>query len=511
MNHLTWLALIIVALVVLAATLRLRRDLDQERSRARLRRTVLLVLPYALLAAVSHFGPHFGSGWWLTTARIASEFLAILLAINLSAAALFDVGLKVVRLRAPDILHDLVVGATYIVALVWLMHRSGVNLASIVATSAVATAVIGLSLQSTLGNVIGGLALQVDDSISEGDWLELENKTQGQVKQVRWRHTVLETRDWDTLVVPNSQLLNQTIKVLGKRDGKRAPHRMWVHFFVDYRTPPQEVIRVVDAALSAAPIPGVAAEPAPNTVCLELASEHGQSSAHYGSRYWLSDLAKDDPTSSKVRERIYAALRRAGIPLAIPAAAVFMSSEDAERMQSKRSREVSRYRDGLGRVALFAGLSDQELQDLAESIRFAPFAAGELVTRQGARANWLYVLLEGSVEIRITAPNGELSRVGQLSAPDFFGEMALMTGSPREATVIATTDIECLRVERRTFKALLERRPELAQEVAAVLAERRVALDAAIDTLDAESRDKRVEGERNRILHAVRSFFGLND
>lgn len=58
-----------------------------------------------------------------------------------------------------------------------------------------AAAVIGLSLQSTLGNVIGGLALQIDDSINEGDWIELENKQQGQVKQVRWRHTVIETRD----------------------------------------------------------------------------------------------------------------------------------------------------------------------------------------------------------------------------------------------------------------------------------------------------------------------------
>ena len=63
------------------------------------------------------------------------------------------------------------------------MHRAGVNLTSIIATSAVVTAVIGLSLQATLGNIVGGLALQVDDSIQEGDWIEFENKQQGRSRR----------------------------------------------------------------------------------------------------------------------------------------------------------------------------------------------------------------------------------------------------------------------------------------------------------------------------------------
>jgi len=209
MNHATWLIAIAIGLVVVAGLMRIMPDLT--RSRVRLRRTVVLFIPYALLACLAIFRERLGGGLWLSVVHIAADFLVILLAINLAAAAIFDFLLRVVRLRAPDILHDLLVGATYVVALVWLMHRSGVNLASIVATSAVATAVIGLSLQSTLGSVIGGLALQVDDSLNEGDWIELENKVQGQVKKIRWRHTVLETRDWDTLLVPNNQLLNQTL------------------------------------------------------------------------------------------------------------------------------------------------------------------------------------------------------------------------------------------------------------------------------------------------------------
>jgi small-conductance mechanosensitive channel len=511
MNHVTWLGIIGGALIVVAGALRLRHRADSGRAKIRLRRTVVLFVPYAVLGGLATYGHLLGDGLWLSVARIAADFLALLLTINLIAVALFDVALKIVRLHAPDILHDLAIGAMYALALVWLMHRSGVNLASIVATSAVATAVIGLSLQSTLGSIIGGLALQVDDSLTAGDWVELENKTQGQVKQIRWRHTVIETRDWDTLIVPNNQLLNQTIKVLGKRGGQTVPHRMWVHFHVDFRTPLHEVIGTVDDALHAAPIEGVAADPRPSTVCLDLAREHGQSSVHYASRYWLTDLARDDPTSSAVRERIFAALKRRQIPLAIPAMAVFVANDDATRAQRKERRQKTHVRAGLKRVALFSGLAEEELEDLAKSVVIAPFAAGELVTRQGAKANWLYVLVDGQVEVTVTTPEGETKHVGTLSAPDFFGEMALMTGAVREATVLATTDIECLRVDRSVFGTLLEHRPEIAREVALILAERRVMLDAVRENLDAESLGRRVEGERNRILNAVQSFFGLKD
>jgi small-conductance mechanosensitive channel/CRP-like cAMP-binding protein len=510
MSHLIWLMAVAIGFVVVAALLRLTPDVPRSRVRLRLRRTVVLFVPYLLLALLATYGVRLGSGLWLSIVSIAADFLAVLIAINLAAALIFDVALRVVRLRAPDILHDLVVGSTYVLALVWLMHRSGVNLASIVATSAVATAVIGLSLQSTLGSVIGGVALQIDDSLNEGDWVEFDNKIQGEVKQIRWRHTVFETRDWDTLIVPNSQLLNQTLRVLGKREGCSRQHRMWVHFNVDYRTAPREVIHVVDQALSA-PIPYVSRDPQPSTVCLDLVQEQNQSSARYATRYWLTDMWRTDSTSSAVRERIHAALRRAQIPLAIPAATLFVSNEDVARVERKQRKAVAHVRDGLVQIELFKSLSEEELDQLARAVKVAPFAAGEVVTRQDAKAHWLYVLTNGQVEIRVNLPDGSNNRVHTLTAPDFFGEMALITGGRREASVIALSDCECLRVDRSAFGALLERRPEIAREVAEVLAQRRVALDAAREHLDAESRNMRVEGERSRILTAVQDFFGLRD
>ncbi len=492
-------------MLVLFLLARLIPDLPRHR----LRRSLLLFPLLTALVAVHQFAASFSGHPWYRIIALMSELLIVLMAINLAAVSIFDVFLRIAKLRYPDILHDLAVGAAYLLAIVWLMHRSGVNLASIVATSAVVTAVIGLSLQSTLGNIIGGLALQVDDSIHEGDWIELENKSQGQVKKIRWRHTVLETRDWDTLVVPNSLLLNQIIKVLGKREGQPTQHRMWVYFNVDFRYSPAEVIRCVDTALQAAPIAGVANAPSPHTICFDFAKERRDSFAYYAVRYWLTDIARDDPTSSAVRERVYAALKRAQIPLAMPAAALFTSHEGSKRRERKHKRQVDRCLAALKQVELFSSLSEEELTGLASAAKQTPFASGEVITRQGAHAHWLYVLAQGKVEVRVKQDGAE-RHVAHLQAPSFFGEMALMTGAAREATVVATTDVLCLRVDHDDFSELLKRRPQIATEISEILADRRVALNAALEGIAAK-RGENVQRERNRILSSIREIFSLSD
>lgn len=492
------------AIVLLAAITRL----VPRASRRRLRRSVLLFGLYTLVVFATLGVGIAGFSEVAEGFELASNLLRVLLIINLSALALFDLLLPLIGWDFPDMLHDLTVGTAYLVAAGWLMHHAGVNLTSIIATSAVVTAVIGLSLQATLGNVVGGLALQVDDSIQEGDWIEFENKLQGQVKKVRWRHTVLETRDWDTLIVPNSQLMGQTIKVLGKRDGLGVPHRMWVYFCVDFRYSPGEVIAIVDQALAAAPINGVVKSPAAHCICNDLARDNRDGYVLYAVRYWLEDLWRNDSTSSDVRERVFSALRRAEIPLAIPAAALFLSQDDSERAQRKEERAVETKLHSLDDIELFQHLDDGERRSLARAARLTPFGRSEVITRQGAQANWLYVLVKGEVEVRIASREGD-RRVVVLKAPNFFGEMALMTGQPREATVVAITAVECLRIDKADFQLILERRPAIAERISEILATRRLELDAVRDGLDPDAQSQRLSHENVRILGSIRQFFGL--
>jgi small-conductance mechanosensitive channel/CRP-like cAMP-binding protein len=491
-------------IVLLAAVTRL----VPRASRRRLRRSVLLFALEVVLTLASLVIAHTQHSDLSQGFAIACNLLRVLLIINLSALALFDLLLPLSRWDYPDILHDLTVGAAYLIAAGWLMHQAGVNVTSIVATSAVVTAVIGLSLQATLGNVVGGLALQVDESIQEGDWIEFENKQQGQVKKIRWRHTVLETRDYDTLIVPNGQLMAQTIKVLGKRDSAGAPHRMWVYFCVDFRFSPADVTSTVNKSLAAAPISGVSSNPPANCICYDLARENRDGYVLYAVRYWNEDMWRTDSTSSDVRERVYSALKRADIPLAIPAAALFLSEENSERAMRKETRALESKLSALESVELFKHLDDQERRALAVAARRTPFGRAEVITRQGAKANWLYVLTKGDAEVRIASPEGD-RRVAVLEAPSFFGEMALMTGQPREATVVALTEVECLRIDKKAFEGILQRRPVIAERISEILAARRLELDVVRDGLDPSAHKQRLSHENLKILRGIRDFFGL--
>jgi CRP-like cAMP-binding protein len=162
------------------------------------------------------------------------------------------------------------------------------------------------------------------------------------------------------------------------------------------------------------------------------------------------------------------------------------------------------------------------------------YPTGEVITRQGAAGNWLYVMTLGSAEIRAnidgrgtppagSAPEGGRGSiegadpvdrrdkvvVARLTAPDFFGEMSLMTGEPRSADVVAAGDVDCFRLGKETFETVLLGRPEIATELSDKLASRRVELIAAREGLDAGSKRDRQASERDRILRGIRAFFAL--
>jgi CRP-like cAMP-binding protein len=374
----------------------------------------------------------------------------------------------------------------------------------------VVTVVLGLSLQATLGNVLGGIALQLDDSIHVGDWLQLANGQQGKVKAIRWRHTVVETRNWDTVIVPNSSLLNDHIVILGEREDQPTQHRMWVYFNIDFRYSPDEVIRVVEDALQSTPIPNVAAFPPPNVVCFDFSRQGSESYANYAIRYWLTDLAQDDATNSAVRVRLYVALRRANIPLALPGTAVFVSHDDPQHQERKLAREMAHKIAALENIEMLGPLATEERMMLANSMRLAPFGRGEVITRQNATAHWLYVLTKGEVEVRVRGDNGVEKIVTRMAAPNVFGEMGVVTGEPRTASVIAASEVECYRLDKDAFQRILKLRPEIRETVSNVMARRRVELATVRDGLNAEQRKERVREERNRILASLQAFFGLD-
>ncbi len=507
----TWGLVTLGALVAVAALV----NALAPQQRKQLRRIVTLFVLYLIAFGVSYALSAFGAEGGVKEFAVAADILRWWVLVSLAGTLAFAVLLPRMRVTTPVIVRDLVVLVGYVVTTLAVLSTNGLNPQGALVSGAVVSAVLAISLQSTLGNLLGGVALQIDGSVHEGDWIQLENGKQGRVRAVHWRHTVVETRDWSTIVVPNSVLLQGSITLLGKRDGREVPQRLWVWFNVDFRHAPTRVIEVVTEALSW-PIENVSDEPRPNVVCMDFNKDGKESFATYAVRYWIKDLAADDPTNSRVRARVFTALHRAKIPLAIPAHTALFENHDARWKATRHARHVEERIAALRTVTLFQTFSDDELRTLAEGMSHVIYGKNEVITRQGAVAHWLYVMIEGKVEVRVRHdPDGEGPAdehnlaVATIKAPGFFGEAGLMTGEPRGADVIAASDVVCFRLGKETFEKVLLARPEIAEQLSSTLAARKVELLAVRDGLDVDSMRMHEKSERDRILKGIKSFFGL--
>jgi small-conductance mechanosensitive channel/CRP-like cAMP-binding protein len=492
------LVLGVVLFFVLAGILRV--TVPGETGSVRL--AVRLSLLSILLLAAAAFVPSAMVG---RVAYWGGLFAGSIAVMNLASVFIFDLFLtRFTHVQMPRILRDLVVGVGYFLVALALLSHGGVSVSNLVTTSAIASAVIAFSLQDTLGNVMAGLALQMENTIEVGDWVKVDQTT-GRVAEIRWRFTAIETRNWDTVVIPNSQLMKAQVLILGRRAGAPTQHRQWVYFNVDFRVAPTEVIRAVTEALTAEPLENVAAMPPPNCVLMDFKESYCQ----YAVRYWLTDLAVDDPTDSRMRTIIYFALKRAGIPLSIPAWKQFMVAETDAHEEVSHQRELQRRLAALTSVDLFRDLTNEERRTLAERLHFAPFTKGEVITRQGADAHWLYILTRGSAEV-VIMEEGFHRDVAKLDAGQFFGEMSLMTGAPRSASVISLEDSTCYRLDKDAFCEIVRQRPEIAEYVSRIMAQRLVDLEAARGNLSDEVRERRMHATQNDLVTRIRAFFGLD-
>jgi len=308
------------------------------------------------------------------------------------------------------------------------------------------------------------------------------------------------------VVFPNSQLMKNKFLVLGRRSDQPVQWRRWIWFGVDLGVMPSKVVSAVEDTILEADIKNVAKRPAPNCVLMEI--DKGYS--YFALRYWLTDLAEDDPTDGAVRMHIYTALKRAEIKMAVAEHSVHLTKESVKHEEALHQRELARRFKTLKRVELFAQMSEDELRHLADRLKYKPFAKGSVITKQGTPAqHWLFIIINGEAEVSLEGANGEKQVLNVLSNGDFFGEMSLMTGAPRVASVTARTDMECYRLDKEAFEEFMMARPGIAEEVAQILVERRAQLDDALQNFNDENRNKAIEPQRSEILATVKKFFGL--
>jgi small-conductance mechanosensitive channel/CRP-like cAMP-binding protein len=481
--------------LVLGLLLLALRPADRASTRNAL---VLLVLCAFAELVDSFIASMVGAQVAAIAADVASVLIGVVV-IRLGTIFFFRVALPAIHMGAVRITEDLSTAALYVAwGLLWL-RLSGVDLASLVATSAVITGVIAFSMQETLGNVLGGVVLQLDNSINVGDWMRVD-QVGGRVVEIGWRHTAIVTRDRETVIVPNGWLMKNRFSVIGVRDAEDIAWRRWVRINVDFSASPGDVCRVLADAVRNAAIPSVRAEPAPDVVLLEIAPRFGT----YALRYWLQDPARDDPTDSAVRQHMLAALARNGMRLGVPYVEELRVRDNDSQRESARAAEHARRVDALAHVELFATLSAEERERLADHLSYAPFLAGDVMTHQGAVAHWLYLIVSGEADVWYEH-DGTRTLVSPIGAGTVFGEMGMMTGEQRQATVTARTDVVCYRLDKAGFGDIIKARPDIADGISRVLAARitelRARRDAAAHLPEVRHED---------ILARVRHFFALD-
>lgn len=398
-----------------------------------------------------------------------------------------------------DILKDLSTAVLFTLsAFIILRHTLDVDLASLIATSAVLSIILGLALQETLANMFAGLSIQMEKPFRLGEWISFDAHT-GQVEAINWRSTTVRTLLGDQVTTPNSLLAKS---VLTNYSRPTTLHGLTVKVGLPYDAAPN---RAKEAILEAFDdYPDVASEPAPE---VRLVS-YDDFSMSYETRFFITDFARHQRIRDEIMSRIWYHLKRNGITIPFPIRDVNLKQVTPALELETRYGTERRVAEALGKADFLAPLSEAERAELAGMVRPAPMHRDEVIIRQGDPGDSCFIIMSGLAEVSVTAPGGKCV-VRELGPGQVFGEMSLMTGEARSATVRALTDMEVVRVSKTSFARILAANPRIAEEISAVLARRQLELEERKrERAGLEAREA-VESRASHIIAGIRQFFGL--
>ncbi len=396
------------------------------------------------------------------------------------------------KVRASNIFWDLILIVLYAVVLMVVLRATlHVDVTSLLATSAVISVIIGFALQDTLGNIFAGLSMQLQKPFEPGDWVHFGNYL-GRVQGIGWRATRIITRDNERLEIPNNLIAKDV--VVNYTSGGVADA---IFIGLPYEEPPNRVKEILTRVLRHAE--GVARHPEPEV----MAVEYGDSAIKYRLRFWLSDYGTHEQARDIVISNVWYALRRHAIDIPFPIHTVHLRQETAQ--EDLRAEREKRLIAELRQVDFLAELSDEELEMLMPNTHVHQFGAGETLMHQGEVGDYFHILRRGKVKIVANAGNGGSIHIRDLDSPAFFGEISLLTGEPRNASVIARSDVEVLELSREAFIHLFRARPDALTQVSEVVARR---ISETRERVQAASAPDDRRG-RNWLVDKMRSIFGV--
>jgi small-conductance mechanosensitive channel len=458
-----------MGVAALAATLLVSSVSVNRLVRRKLRLSTFLLGAYVVLHLVLAVQPELVAA--TTDARRALaeqlrsfEHLALAAAlINLVVVTLIN-PLRVDRIpdAFPSILQDAIVVALLVLVATFVFEDK------LLTTSAVGAVVVGFALQDTLGNAFAGLALQSEKPFRPGHWIRVGG-FDGCVVEVTWRATKLRTKTGNFVVVPNNIAAKEAIVNFSEPS---VPTRIELDVGASYLATPGEVKAGILEAISQ--VPRALKSPAPDALLLNFDG----SAITYRARFWIADFEFDDEACDEVRTAIYYAFARRGIEIPWPIEVGYSRDwpEPDEATKMRQREEV------LAGVDLFARLSEEQRRGIAAATRIRVFGSGEAIVRQGEPGQSMFVVCGGRVSV-VLEPSGQ--QVATIGKGGYFGEMSLLTGDPRTATVRAAGDVSVLEIEAEVFRALGAADPQAVEQIGLAAMARRAELDHIRDAAQA--------------------------
>jgi small-conductance mechanosensitive channel len=487
-NRIGWLEALALSLLLWL----LRAAVREPSLRADLRASILSFIGYAavyLVAEILDFARLAKLGGYT---HVAGYLLFAIGSIQ-ALAGIFHWALRTRQGRvAPKILRDVSEVGLYLVASAVILHHTlQIDLGGLLATSAALSVIVGLALQETLGNLFAGLVLQVEPPFGVGDWITVGSHT-GRVVQVAWRGTRIVTLLSQEITIPNGVIAKEAV-VNFSRSGQGVARDLIVQ--VDYDSPPNAVR---DACLNVlCSHPRVRKEPAP----IVRVKSWAESGMDYQIRFCADSYSDLEELSAQLLSLLWYRLRREGFTIPFPTRTLHLVKPSGATEQEAESKELASL---LGRVDFLRPLGNEGIARLARLSSLQLFGAGETVIRQGEAGDSFYLIVSGEVTVE-TAEAGEVAR---LRRGDFFGEMSLLTGEPRAATVAARADSTLLDVTHTAFAEILRSHEELAGSLSEALALRSADLKAKAAG-SAHPAATSVTLETNRIFGRLRDLFRL--
>jgi len=401
----------------------------------------------------------------------------------------------------PIILRQLGGLLTLLVALACILKWGyGLEVTGLVATSGVAAVIIGFAMQDLLANVIAGFSIHATGAYKVGDWLLMgEDGKRGEVTEINWRSTRLVDNDQISYEVPNSEVVKKRIVNLNHPG---AEHGVRLRFGLDYDTPPalaKEVLIMV-----AKNAQGVLENPAP----VVFTHEFGDSAVIYELRFWMRHARLFNAACDEIRTALWYEMGRRGMRVPFPTRSLEKRHGNVpESFVSSRGRAAEILR-GSG---VLSCLSEDEAKGLVEKGRLQLFGPREALVTRNEPGESMFVILDGSVEIIGRTPEGPRVVMANLRAGDCFGEMSLVTGEPRNATVRAVGDVLVVEIRKGDISPLIVARPELAERLGELLEVRQKNRSESLNRAEEVASPKSGSSAGNRsLVNRIRLFFSQN-